>query len=324
MSRISYPQLVKNIADAYREATDSEESVAIGELVDKLAEAMNNADSGISIEYKSIIYNEDDTVTLIDNNNVEHIISCTYEDGKIVAITLDDEEIKLSYDGNKLIAVEDTEINLGSILGDADNTLNLFDDWTTTNSKCITNFYDDYVYFEYTSTYPSWDYFNIPLIKDHKTIVSLTVSNINTEGYFSFSFTNDYFSETVTIENNDTYTVELPSVPVDTVFNIKISNNSYNSSKNYFVLEDCYITYVPNDGESNIGNANSNIDNIGDFQNGLIVGLTSKGKVKEKTMSCESSVTQVILPANVEPVIVEINNSSNIEIEISANLESEE
>lgn len=60
-----------------------------------------------------------------------------------------------------------------------------------------------------------------------------------------------------------------------------------------------------------------------DFQNGFIVGLASKGKVVQKPISCESSVAQVILPVNVEPAIAEIN-SSNIEIETSVTLESEE
>jgi hypothetical protein len=319
MNKISYPQLVKDIADAYRNAIGSTDPITIGELANKVGETISR---GNSIHYKSITYNKDNTITLIDNNDIEHTISCIYEDEKIVSIVLDSEEIKLSYDGDKLITVEDTVVNFDSILGDAaDNTLNLFDGWTTTNSKCITNFYDDYVYFEYTSTYPSWDYFNIPLIKDHKTIVSLTVSNINTEGYFSFSFTNDYFSEAVTIKNNNTYTVELPSVPIDTVFDIKISNNSYNSSKNYFVLEDCYITYVPNDGDtSNVGNGSSNISNIGDFQNGFIVGLTSKGKTIQKTMSIKSGVIEVISPVNVEPIAAEINNSS-VQIETSVAIE---
>lgn len=276
-----------------------------------------------AIVYKSITYKLDDTISFLDDKDVEHIMTCNYEDNKITSVILNEEEINLNYDGDKLIAVEDTVVNFDSILGDADNTLNLFDGWTTTNSKCITNFYDDYVYFEYTSTYPSWDYFNIPLIKDHKTIVSLTVSNINTEGNFSFSFKNDYFSETITIKNNDTYTVELPSVPVDTVFNIKISNNSYNSSKNYFVLEDCYITYVPNDGESNIGNTNSNIDNIGDFQNGLIVGLASKGKIMQKTTFYESNVTDVTLPVN-DITVITAKNNSNAGIETSVVIESEE
>lgn len=58
-----------------------------------------------------------------------------------------------------------------------------------------------------------------------------------------------------------------------------------------------------------------------DFQNGFIVGLASKGKAIQKTISVQSDVevTQPIY-ASTE---IQINNS-NIEIETSVALESEE
>lgn len=115
MSKISYPQLIKNIANTYRNATGSTEPVVIGELTSKLAEAMNNTGSGIGIEYKSIIYNEDDTITLIDADDVEHTVSCIYEDGKITSVTLDDEEIKLSYNGDDLVAVDNVATDLSNV-----------------------------------------------------------------------------------------------------------------------------------------------------------------------------------------------------------------
>lgn len=113
MSKISYPQLVKDIADAYRSVTKTTEPIIVGELVAKLTEAMS--DSGTNIDYKSIEYNEDNTIALIDNNDVEHIMVCNYEDGKITSITFDNEEVKLSYDGDDLIAVENTMMNLNNV-----------------------------------------------------------------------------------------------------------------------------------------------------------------------------------------------------------------
>jgi hypothetical protein len=113
MNKISYPQLVKDIADAYRNAIGSTDSITIGELANKVGEAISR---GNSIHYKSITYNEDNTITLIDNDDIEHTMTCVYEDNKITAITLDDEEIKLSYDSDNLIAVEDTVVNFDSIL----------------------------------------------------------------------------------------------------------------------------------------------------------------------------------------------------------------
>ena len=110
MSKISYPELVKNLADAYRTAIGSTEPIVVGELTAKVTEAMNSG--GDCIQYKSITYNTDNTITLIDSEDVEHTMSCTYEDGKITSITLDNEEIKLSYDGDSLIAIEDTVMDL--------------------------------------------------------------------------------------------------------------------------------------------------------------------------------------------------------------------
>lgn len=60
-----------------------------------------------------------------------------------------------------------------------------------------------------------------------------------------------------------------------------------------------------------------------DFQNGFIVGLASKGKAIQKTISVSSGIAGVILPVTCEAVTVEINNG-NIEIETSVALESEE
>ena len=40
--KISYPQLVKNIADAFRTATGSTEPIVVGELPNKLTEAITS------------------------------------------------------------------------------------------------------------------------------------------------------------------------------------------------------------------------------------------------------------------------------------------
>ena len=115
MNKISYPQLIKDVADTYRDAVGSSEPVVIGELTSKLAEAMNSTGSGLDIEYKSIIYNEDNTITLIDVNDIEHTVSCIYEDGKIASVTFDDEEIKLSYNGDDLVAVGNVATDLSNV-----------------------------------------------------------------------------------------------------------------------------------------------------------------------------------------------------------------
>lgn len=70
---------------------------------------------GIGIKYKSIIYNIDGTVTLIDTDDVEHTMSCAYEDGKIISVTLDGKETKLSYSGDDLVAVGSVATDLSNV-----------------------------------------------------------------------------------------------------------------------------------------------------------------------------------------------------------------
>ena len=113
MGKISYPQLVKNVADAYRESTNTSEPIAIGNLVYKITEAISSSHSYFI--YKSIVYNEDNTITLIDNEDVEHTVSCVYEDDTIVAITLDNKIINLNYNNDSLVSVEDTVTDLSKV-----------------------------------------------------------------------------------------------------------------------------------------------------------------------------------------------------------------
>ena len=138
MSKISYPQLVKNLANAYRVAVGSTEPIVVGELTAKVTEAMG---SGVSVKYKSIIYNEDNTITLIDKDEVEHTISCVYKGNKLTTIAYDDKEIPLTYNGDTLISINNKEINLEyapsfnvgesivykSIIYNDDNTITLID-----------------------------------------------------------------------------------------------------------------------------------------------------------------------------------------------------
>lgn len=78
MSKISYPQLIKNIANTYRNATGSTEPVVVGELTSKLAEAMNNNNQN-SIAQKTISCENNIEVihpvyanaeTKVNNNNI--------------------------------------------------------------------------------------------------------------------------------------------------------------------------------------------------------------------------------------------------------------
>jgi hypothetical protein len=115
MSKISYPQLVKNIADAYRSATNTTDPIVVGELTEKLTEAMNNSGGDCDeIAYKSITYNEDDTITLIDSEDIEHTMECTYVDGILTKITYDGQTTSIQYEDGALVKIGSTAIDLNN------------------------------------------------------------------------------------------------------------------------------------------------------------------------------------------------------------------
>lgn len=61
--------------------------------------------------YKSITYNNDDTITLIGTDDTEHTMVCAYEDENLVSVIYDGTEIVIGYDGDKLI-VGNTVVDL--------------------------------------------------------------------------------------------------------------------------------------------------------------------------------------------------------------------
>jgi hypothetical protein len=333
MNKISYPQLVKDIADAYRNAIGSTDPITIGELANKVGEAISNG-GGDSIHYKSITYNEDNTITLIDNDDIEHIMVCIYEDEKITSITLGDEEIKLNYDGDKLITVEDTEINLGSILGsgstddgeDGGSSINLFSDlqFETTGALNVVD-YGDYYYCEFPKKTSSGSIaktqrsLGVSIESEVNYLFSFDISSysvFNSDAYILIE--SSYHSEKIYLTGDGSYSFELPSSPIpDTVY---ITLSMYGRTQQYYNLHNLSLTPVNSSGNESSSMDNINVTKTKDFQNGFIVGLTSKGKATQKSISVENSV-EVIQSAYIN---TEINTSSNVSVETTAILESEE
>jgi hypothetical protein len=112
MNKISYPQLVKDIADAYRNAIGSTDSITIGELANKVGEAISR---GNSICYKSITYNENNSITLVDEDDNIHNLSFDYEDGVLTNVVYDEKENELIYEDGVLTNVNGKEINLAEV-----------------------------------------------------------------------------------------------------------------------------------------------------------------------------------------------------------------
>jgi N-acetylneuraminic acid mutarotase len=133
MSKISYPQLVKDVADAVRIATKTTSLIPAGDLAEIIA-SLGTQVGDDGFWYKSITYNEDDTITLIDNNEVAHTLVCKYTEGKITDIRYDGVRIDLGYDTDKLINVGGTDIDLG----EAPTKLNIaFGDTPPTNTSML-------------------------------------------------------------------------------------------------------------------------------------------------------------------------------------------
>jgi hypothetical protein len=66
VNKISYPELIKEIIKSYRYATHTVSPITVGDMSQKITKAiMGNT-------YKSVIYNTDNSMTLIDQDSVEH------------------------------------------------------------------------------------------------------------------------------------------------------------------------------------------------------------------------------------------------------------
>jgi hypothetical protein len=65
--------------------------------------------------YKSITYNDDNTITLVDNDNEVHILSYSYENNKLTNVLYDEEEIELDYNNDNVTKVQQTNIEFGNI-----------------------------------------------------------------------------------------------------------------------------------------------------------------------------------------------------------------
>ncbi len=79
----------------------------------EIMQGIGDVSSGGS-QYTSIVYNEDNTVTLIDTGGVEHTMICEYTDGKLVTVSYDGKSVELTYDGDVLVNVGGTDIKLNS------------------------------------------------------------------------------------------------------------------------------------------------------------------------------------------------------------------
>lgn len=78
---------------------------------------------GGKVSYSDIVYNNDNTITLIDVEGIEHIVECVYEGNKLVLFLYDGKPINIGYNGADLDNIGKTNINLTVLLSPLANTV---------------------------------------------------------------------------------------------------------------------------------------------------------------------------------------------------------
>jgi hypothetical protein len=110
MAKVSYPQLLQEIADAYRIASETTDKVTVKELPTQISQLFNRL---LCNSYKSIEYNEDNTITLIDHEDVAHTITPTYDIGKVSSVKFDDKVVDLGFDGDQITSIDNKVVDIG-------------------------------------------------------------------------------------------------------------------------------------------------------------------------------------------------------------------
>ena len=140
MSKLKYPQIIKDVADAVRTGTNTTDLIPVGQLADTILAILSRAPASGDLPgtyYTSIVYNDDDTITLIDIDGFEHTIVCEYTDGKITGATFDGVSIDLSYDNDALINVGGTDVDVSKAPTTKDENLGFNGLYGTYSNSCM-------------------------------------------------------------------------------------------------------------------------------------------------------------------------------------------
>ena len=102
----------KAIADAIRKKNGTTELMHPADMPQAILDIVGGGDVTIGADYTNIVYNEDDTITLTDKDGVEHTMECEYTDGKLTSVKYDGKADKLTYDGDVLVKVGKTAVDI--------------------------------------------------------------------------------------------------------------------------------------------------------------------------------------------------------------------
>ena len=100
------------IGDAIREKNGTTEKIPLADMSQAILDIVN----GGSVEYSDIVYNEDNSITLTEANGTVHTMECSYsEDGRLTSIKCDGKAIDLTYEGDVLVKVGATDVDLDNV-----------------------------------------------------------------------------------------------------------------------------------------------------------------------------------------------------------------
>jgi N-acetylneuraminic acid mutarotase len=118
---ISPAERYKAIADAIREKSGTTELMQPADMPQAILDIV----SGGGSQYTSIVYNEDNTITLTDKDGVIHTMECEYTDGKLTSVKYDGKVVDLTYNGDLLVKVGKTAIDMENAPATSGATFNI-------------------------------------------------------------------------------------------------------------------------------------------------------------------------------------------------------
>jgi hypothetical protein len=95
------------VANLTEKGVEVSESATTYDIMKSIAEVSG----GGGRIYRDIVYNEDDTIDLIEKDGTTHKLECEYVDGMVSQIKLDGKKVRLEYDGQVLVKLGVTNIS---------------------------------------------------------------------------------------------------------------------------------------------------------------------------------------------------------------------
>jgi hypothetical protein len=105
-----------------------------------IMKAIANILGGSGVTYKTIVYNKDNTITLTDKEDTVHTMECGYTDGKLTSVKYNGKSVRLMYNGDKLVTVGRTNVDLGNVPSSSADSKGLvffnMGDWILSGEPC--------------------------------------------------------------------------------------------------------------------------------------------------------------------------------------------